>query len=186
MRKKVDQALTPEQQKLVSDNHNLIYSYAKKMNLELDEYYGILAIGLCQAASLFDPDLGFAFSTLAYTSMRSECYSYWRNTYMCKHHLPKDLIVSLDAPIHEDPYSKEFYDKIYDIFEEDYKAEILKVEIKEFIETLSERDQILLLYLLQGYSRKEIAAYLGVTRSNIGDRLKKLKERWTMNRYRLK
>lgn len=184
MRKKEYRALTAEQQKLASDNHNLIYSYAKKMNLELEEYYDILAIGLCQAASLFDPDLGFAFSTLAYISMRSECYSYWRNTYMCRHHIPKEQLISLDAPMHDEPYSKEFYDKIYDIFDEEYKAEITKVELREFIQTLSERDQLILFYMSQGYERKEIAALVGVTRSNVNDRLHKLKTRWTTNRYK--
>lgn len=46
--------LTPQQQKLVEDNHNLIYSLAYKKNINLDEFYGDLAIGLCKAALAFD------------------------------------------------------------------------------------------------------------------------------------
>ena len=45
--------LTPEQQKLVTDNHNLIYSLANAKNIDLDEYYDVLAIGLCKAAITF-------------------------------------------------------------------------------------------------------------------------------------
>lgn len=63
--------LTPQQQKLVEDNHNLIYSLAYKKNINLDEFYGDLAIGLCKAALAFDENRG-KFSTLAYTSMYNE------------------------------------------------------------------------------------------------------------------
>lgn len=63
--------LTPQQKKLVEDNHNLIYSLAYKKNINLDEFYGDLAIGLCKAALAFDENRG-KFSTLAYTSMYNE------------------------------------------------------------------------------------------------------------------
>lgn len=39
--------MTKEQQKLVEDNHNLIYLYLKNSNLPVDDYYGIASIGLC-------------------------------------------------------------------------------------------------------------------------------------------
>ena len=43
-------SLTAEQQQLVIENHNLIYDFAKRKNLIIEEYYDILAIGLCNAA----------------------------------------------------------------------------------------------------------------------------------------
>ena len=46
--------LTLDQQRIVSENHNLIYSLANKKNINLDEYYDVLAIGLCKAAIAFD------------------------------------------------------------------------------------------------------------------------------------
>ncbi len=68
----MDDALSKDQQDLVSDNHNLIYSYANKMNLDINEYYDLLAIGLCKAAKMYDPNRGYAFSTYAYFVMRNE------------------------------------------------------------------------------------------------------------------
>lgn len=65
-----DRHLTPEQQKLVADNHNLIYSFAYKYKIDVGEYYDVLALGLCKAAMYHDGISG-KFSTLAYRSMRT-------------------------------------------------------------------------------------------------------------------
>ena len=46
--------LTSTQQKMVEENHNLIYGMAHKYKINLDEYYDVLAIGLCKAAMTFD------------------------------------------------------------------------------------------------------------------------------------
>ena len=67
--------LTPEQQKLVTDNHNLIYSLANAKNIDLDEYYDVLAIGLCKAAITFD-ETKSKFSTYVYACMY--------NSYKCE------------------------------------------------------------------------------------------------------
>ena len=53
--------LTKEQKELVENNHKLIYYYIHKNGLSLDEYYDILAIGLCKAALNFDESKGIKF-----------------------------------------------------------------------------------------------------------------------------
>ena len=68
--------LTDDQRKLVEKNHNLIYTFARKYKINLDEYYGLLAIGLCIAARIYDPNKGLAFSTLAYQCMRNQYFNY--------------------------------------------------------------------------------------------------------------
>ena len=60
-----------EQKKLFEDNHNLIYSYAKKKHISSEKWYDVLAIGLCKAARSFDPDKG-KFSTWAYRFFDNE------------------------------------------------------------------------------------------------------------------
>ena len=45
--------LTEEQKKLVEDNHNLIYGYCHRYNLNVEEYYGDLAVTLCEAAQTY-------------------------------------------------------------------------------------------------------------------------------------
>ena len=47
--------LTEEQKILVEENHNLIYWYCHKYNLDIEEYYGLFAIELCRAVQLYDP-----------------------------------------------------------------------------------------------------------------------------------
>lgn len=61
-------SLNKEQQKLVETNHNLIYSFAKSNNIDVEEFYDVLAIGLCKAALVYDENKGM-FSTLAYKCM---------------------------------------------------------------------------------------------------------------------
>lgn len=48
-----ERMLTEEERKLVEDNHNLIYIVADCMEIDADEYYGLLAIGLCHAAQKY-------------------------------------------------------------------------------------------------------------------------------------
>lgn len=69
---KNNRALTQEQQKLVEDNHNLIYSILRKMNLSDDEFYGIAAIGLCKAAMSYGKSNKVVFSTYAHHVMHAE------------------------------------------------------------------------------------------------------------------
>ena len=47
--------LTEEQKRMVEENHNLIYWYCHKYNLDIEEYYGLFAIELCRAVQLYDP-----------------------------------------------------------------------------------------------------------------------------------
>ena len=67
--------LNKTQQKLVEDNHNLIYSFMNKNKLSFDaveDWYGTCAVGLCKAALIFNPNKNIAFSTLAYVCMANE------------------------------------------------------------------------------------------------------------------
>lgn len=48
-----ERMLTEGERKLVEDNHDLIYMIADCLELEIDDYYGLLAIGLCHAAQKY-------------------------------------------------------------------------------------------------------------------------------------
>jgi len=50
--------LNDEQRKLVAENHNLIYWYASTFWVDLEEWYGALAIELCKTVMQFNPDKG--------------------------------------------------------------------------------------------------------------------------------
>ena len=47
--------MTRESQRLVEDNHNLIYKFLRNHNLE-DDWYDVAAIGLCKAANNYNSD----------------------------------------------------------------------------------------------------------------------------------
>lgn len=47
-----------DKQTLATENHNLIYGYAHKYQLDLDEYYDLLAIALMEAVEMFDIEKG--------------------------------------------------------------------------------------------------------------------------------
>lgn len=65
-------ALTDSAKDLAAENHNLIYGFLKRYQLDVEEYYDLAAIGFCQAAAIFNPDRGVKFSVLAYRCMYQE------------------------------------------------------------------------------------------------------------------
>lgn len=74
--------LNKTQQKLVEDNHNLIYSFMHKNKLSFDaveDWYGTCAVGLCKAALTYNPDRNVKFSVLAYVCMSNEIKMVFRN-----------------------------------------------------------------------------------------------------------
>ena len=73
--------LNQTQQKLVEENHNLIYSFMNKNKLSfeaVEDWYGTCAVGLCKAALTFNPSKNIAFATLAYVFMSNEMKQVFR------------------------------------------------------------------------------------------------------------
>ena len=70
-------ALTYDEQKLVEDNHELIYLVADCMELDINEYYGLLAIALCHAAQKYKlRKRAYDFEEFAKITMIREYYIY--------------------------------------------------------------------------------------------------------------
>ena len=81
--------LTDDQRQMVADNHNLIFSFLNKYHLPDDEWYGVMAVGLINAAISYNGSS--AFSTYAYKCMFNEM----RNEFTYRErHIKDDL--SLD------------------------------------------------------------------------------------------
>lgn len=64
--------LTKEQQKLVEDNHNLIYTFLYKSKLDYEQWYDVAAIAMCNAAIKYDGSTKFStfFFTCATNTVR--------------------------------------------------------------------------------------------------------------------
>ena len=171
--------LSPEQQKLVADNHNLIYSFARKHKIDIEEYYDVLALGLCKAAMYHDGVSG-KFSTLAYRSMKT--------MYM-------DEIVSRNKRKKRGGEGKEaHYENIATSYEmeldylsllEDGKnldedAIIFRVKFLEFCRSINNKEQQILKMKLDGMTQKEIAECYGVSNNSVFLWVKAIKKkaRW--------
>ena len=62
-------SLTKEQRELAENNHNLIYAYLHKKHLPIEEWYGVAAIGLTEAARDYDKKRGVPFASYAFRVM---------------------------------------------------------------------------------------------------------------------
>ena len=162
--------LNDKQRKLVEDNHNLIYFYAKKYKVSVEDYYDVLAMALCYAAKNYNPKKG-AFSTLAiktmYFKMQQE-FAY--NT--------KQSQVPIDKIIHyENTYQMENMITSYD------SPECITIEKFSYNDTWNdilnltknEKHKNILKYRLQGLTVQEIAKKIGITHQNVSCTLRKLK-----------
>ena len=129
--------LNKTQQKLVEDNHNLIYSFMhkNKLNFEaVEDWYGTCAVGLCKAALTYNPDRNVKFNTLAYVCMSNEMKMVFRhqekeikNPLSLQYNLDEEENTSLQDCIcsHNDEIGEiEFYtvfNKHYDKLNETHK-----------------------------------------------------------------
>lgn len=178
----MDDALSKEQQDLASDNHKLIYSFANKMGLDIDEYYGLLAIGLCKAAKTYNPGRGYAFSTYAYITMRNECYMYWRHM-KTGQQIPEELIFSYNAPLGDESDGKDYAERINDIFGT-YQLNTTEIEAEEFIESLTAKEKQIIFEKMYGYTQKEIAMHIGKSQTIVSRIMNRIKEKWIKDDYR--
>lgn len=174
-----DVPLNDEQQKFVEANHNLIYAYAHKHNLDLDEYYDILAIALCHAALRYDPSKGL-FSTYAYRAMRNEVYMYWRDNYVLQKVIPQDMLISYNVILTEklEALDTVSYQAQKDLLRETYGLDISYLFIKEKFKKLNTREQFIVLRSALGYKQTEIAQELKISRAQVCRILKKIKKKW--------
>lgn len=69
-------SLTKEQRKMVEDNCGLIYVALKRYCIpcEYEDFYGVMAEGLCNAVRTYNPNYGVRFSTYAMKCMWSACF----------------------------------------------------------------------------------------------------------------
>lgn len=162
--------LSEEQKNLVEKNHGLIFGFAIKNNLLIDDYYDILAIGLCMAALSYNPSKG-EFSTLAYTCMGNEVKKYWKNI-TCSKNSPEESVISYDSSIdaeHTLTDSSSVYDNFDDILN--------RIFYSSFYDTLNKKEQIIFDDIVNGMTRKEIGNKLGCTHQNVSLIVKNIRKK---------
>ena len=157
------EALSKRQQEFVEKNHNLIYKAINKHNLNMEDFYGVAAIGLCKAALTFDESRGFKFSTYAMTVMDNAIKQEFRRNE--KEH--KMMIESLETVILVGESGEELTlgDTIQSPrFEDSSDA---SVDINNILKKLTVQELNVILRLLRGMKQSDIAVEIGVSRSRI-------------------
>lgn len=170
--------LTSTQQKMVEDNHKLIYGLAHKNHINFDEYYDVLAIGLCQAALSYDESRG-QFSTFAYTTMLNEYNSVIRhNKTNCV--IPDEIVCSMDIEVKvdgTDGNAIKFGDLIPDDRVDIENDAISNSILSSICNKLSGQDKEIVIMLANGMSQTEIAKRFGVKRQCISQKVIRIRER---------
>ena len=157
--------MTEKQKQLAADNHNLIYSFLNKHNLNEEEYYDLAAIGLCKAAKYYKDDVS-KFSTYAFRCMINTVLNEMKTKNLARR-IPEELVGSYNNTIcGENGEEIEFIDILpCDIdFEKDV---IAKAMIDNCMRNLSEKNRLVFTLLLDGYTHREIADIIGFHHSNV-------------------
>lgn len=155
--------LTDEQRSLVEENHNLIYWVAGLKNLNLEEWYGLLAEELCIAIQKHNPKkskLSWYYKQRVDWRVASE----YGKTKL-KKYVPMDLFAEIDD------FDSGVDDEDFDLF-----------EIIPWIESLPESDSMIVKLRYHGYTLTEIANKLGCSREKIRMALMRLKEDYENHR----
>ena len=171
--KRKEDFMTEEQRERVAENHNLIYAFLNKYQLPIEEYYDLAAIGLCKAAEKFNPGLS-EFSTFAYYWMRSMVFDELRKKYRVSQ-VPKEQIVYYQA-------GKEGRDGEVPVFEIPSKESVeeqvmVKMVVKNFMDSLEERELKILNLLEQGFTQQEVGTVVGMSQVDISRTKTRLKKR---------
>lgn len=146
--------LTEEQKKLVEDNHNLIYGYCHRYNLNVEEYYGDLAVTLCEAAQTYKEEKS-KFTTYAYLKFGTTIKCLLRNQ------------------------EKDKYKANYNTFSLDDAIAVEDVNVPDVSNTVANKvatNNNVGKLLLQGYNQTEIGKILHYSQSSIFRRIKKIRE----------
>lgn len=172
-------AIKNSYEKIVEENHNLIYAFLNKCHLPTNECYDLAAIGLCKAAKTWDCDRQ-KFSTYAYTCMFNEVMGEKRK-YRCKKRINNDELISLDAHIDEEQKLS-----ILDIINDSYSLEdeiITNIDVSNFVKSLKGRDRAIVDLFTLGYVQDDVANIIGVSQATISRVKKKLKDKYIKNKY---
>lgn len=171
--------LNDEQKILVEENHNLIYKFAQNYNLDLEQYYDVLAIGLCKAALSYKGNTEYQFSTYAFTVMRNEYINTYRSQYGYRKNEGDKYLLSYNthAASNDAEHECEMIEFLGESDEnmiDDVLTSALEDELVKRLDKQNHK-QIARL-ILNGCSESEVAQIMDISRTMVYHIRKKLKE----------
>ena len=160
--------LDEQQKELVEKNHNLIYHTLHKYKLNEEEYYDILAIGLCKAAIKFDPERS-KFSTFAVKVMYNEFLQHDRNENANKRKVNKNTL-SLNHRM-KDPKNESRTCEFGDLLT-DGREPFMDVIHMNIPDILTKKELLACKLSYYDYNKTQIGEKMGVTQSYASKLLK--------------
>lgn len=160
--------LTDEERDLVTNNHNLIYSYLHKYKLS-DDYYDLCALGLCRAAHFYEPERG-KFSSFAFLCMSNAIGIEWR-----KVQRQVQPTVSLNSTMYNEGQTPVPIECMIPDPQDDYAAS----DIYTHIHYICKNDSVFLKVAqlhIEGYSANAISRMIGIPACNVRRKIKKLQQ----------
>jgi RNA polymerase sporulation-specific sigma factor len=171
-----------EAERLFEENEKLAYWWVQNhypLTQHTDDIIQAALIGLWKAASTFSPEKGNKFATYAIICIRNEIWmqerTKIRSAKLCTRSL--DEIIR-DADGDEDTSLAHFFRDI------SAEGELSRIQIQEFLETLSDRDRLLISLRVQGYTQKQISEKIGISQSYISRLLIKIEKKYNSGKYR--
>ena len=164
--------MTEEQQKLVEQNHNLIYFYLHKYHYSIEEFYDVAAIGLCKAAIHYDGNIS-AFSTFALKCIHNEVMCTIRSA-KATHRIPESKIDSLSQQTYNEDDKLKLEGLLSDVVDVEDEA-VVNAAFEKFWDSISEEDREILRLVSEGYTQKDIGSRLGTCQVTVSRRIEKLK-----------
>lgn len=161
--------LDEQQKKIVAENHNLIYYALSKYGLNPEEYYDILAIGLCKAAIAFDPDRS-KFSTFAMKIMYTEFLQHNRNENAVRRKANNNTL-SLNYKLN-DPRNEGHICEFGELLT-DGREPFMDVVHMYLPDILTKKELLVCQLSYAGYNQTQIGEKLGITQSRVSRLLKK-------------
>jgi RNA polymerase sigma factor (sigma-70 family) len=164
--------LNEKQKNLVEENYKLIYKYAKEHKLDLEEFSGLLSIGLCKAALNYDEDKT-KFSTFAFKCMGNEVGNYLRKINAAKY-LRHDTVYSMEVLDEEDnrPIAETSLMVSSENIEREY---IFKTKFQKEYSKLKDQVKNIVALKYRGYTNNEVAEIMDMKASTVSMALKKFK-----------
>ena len=158
--------MTAEQEKLVLDNINLVYSITKPYRTR-NNYEDIVSegyLGLCQAAINFQPLRGNCFSTYAYSYILGKCLNFINKDKLIKPHRLGNVFEDVFTTVSIDSdnakasalSSEEWYTKV---------AEDLMID--DMRERLTEEEFTVVISLYAGYTKKDVMNLLQINNNKL-------------------
>lgn len=168
------QKLNDEQRKLVEDNHKLIYSFMQKKKLFSDDWYSILAIGLCKAALNYNNELGNKFSTYAYATMENEVRLELVKSQTQKRNSEHSVLYYNDNIRSGNTERITLLDTIHDRHIDIENDAIFITDMTNAMNKIkSDKRRFIVKLLSYGYSRKDVSQILGCSQEAIRQSLVK-------------